>query len=160
MGNTNISGLEINGTEVIGSDGAFSGTVDGTVTGTVSGTLSNATGTSAATRKLSTATATLAGVALSAGSQFVTVTATDANHIVILPAPVVGTEIWLQNGATGYELRTSAPATIAINGGSGANAESAVGAAVLVRAICTSATTWIANTFAADGTEAKLEAAA
>lgn len=155
MGNTNLSGLEINGTEVIGPDGAFSGTVDGA--------LSNATGTSAATMKLSTATATATGATtgtLSAGSQFVTVTSANADHIIILPDPVVGTEIWLQNGATGYELRSSAPATIAINGGSGANAESAVGASVLVRAICTSATTWIANTFAADGTEAKLEAAA
>lgn len=163
MGNTNLTGLAISGTEVIGSDGAFSGTVDGTVTGTVSGALSDATGTSAATMKLSTATATATGATtgtLSAGSQFVTVTSDDANKIIILPAPVVGTEIWLKNGATGYELRSSAPATIAINGGSGASAESAVGASVLVRAICTSATTWIASTFAADGTEAALEAAA
>lgn len=145
-------------TTVITQAGALS-SVSGSLNG-VTGSVSNITGTSAATMKLSTATATLAGVALSAGSQFVTVTSTDANHIVILPAPVVGTEIWLQNGATGYELRTSAPATIAINGGKEANAESAIGASVLVRAICTSATTWIASQFAADGTESKVDAAA
>ena len=152
MGNTNLSGLEINGTEVIGSDGAFSGTVDGT--------LSNATGTSASTLKLATATATTTGATLTAGSQFVTVTATDANHIIILPAPVVGTVIYLQNGATGYELRSSAPATVKINGGAEANAESAIGASTLVRAICTSATTWICSEFAADGTESATDAAA
>jgi hypothetical protein len=84
----------------------------------------------------------------------------DANHIVILPTPTPGTELWIFGGATGGELRSSAPATVAINGGAESNAESAVGANVNVHCICTSATTWVCNTFAADGTEAKLEVAA
>ena len=73
---------------------------------------------------------------------FVTVTASDANHIITLPAPTVGKVIVLRNGATGYELRSSTPASIAINGGSGANAESAIAANTMVIAVCTTATTW------------------
>ena len=97
---------------------------------------------------------------IAAGTSFVSVTSGNAAHIIVLPAPVVGNVIMLMNGATGYELRTSAPASIAINGGSGSNAESAVSANTLVKCVCTSSTTWVANTFATDGTEAKLEAAA
>lgn len=77
-----------------------------------------------------------------AEAAFVTVTSADANHIVALPAPVVGKVIILRNGATGYELRSSAPATIAINGGAGAGAESAIAASTMVIAVCTTATTW------------------
>ena len=62
-------------------------------------------------------------------------------------------------GANGYELRTSNPASIAINGGIGANAESAIGANTLVRCICTSSTTWIATQFSSNGTESAVEVA-
>jgi hypothetical protein len=57
-------------------------------------------------------------------------------------------------------LRTTAPATIAINGGSAANAESAVAANQMVILICESATSWKAFTIASNGTSAGLEAAA
>ena len=77
-----------------------------------------------------------------------------------LPAPVIGDEIWLKNGATGYEIRSSSPTTIAINGGTGADAESAVLANQLVRLVCVSATAWIATNFHTDGTVSALEAAA
>ncbi len=90
---------------------------------------------------------------------FVAVTSANADHIVTLPAPVVGKVIILRNGATGYELRSSAPATIAINGGSGANAESAVAASTMVIAVCTTATTWQAIGLAGT-TLAAVEAAA
>lgn len=83
------------------------------------------------------------GTIAAAGSlQFVTVTSDDANKIVVLPAPTPGTIVILRNGATGYELRSSAPATVAINGGAGANAESAIAANTMVIAVCTTATTW------------------
>ncbi len=91
--------------------------------------------------------------------QFVTVTSAGANNIVVLPAPVVGTIIILRNGATGYELRSNAPATVAINGGAGANAESAIAASTMVIAICTTATTWQAIGLAGT-TLAAVEAAA
>jgi len=91
--------------------------------------------------------------------QFITVTSSNANNIVVLPTPTPGTIVILRNGATGYELRTSAPGTISINGGAGANAESAIAANSMVIAICTSATTWQAIGIAA-ATLAAVEAAA
>lgn len=77
-----------------------------------------------------------------AAAAFVTVTSANAAHIVALPAPVVGQIIVLRNGATGYELRSSAPATVAINGGTGASAESAIAASTMVIAVCTTLTSW------------------
>lgn len=77
-----------------------------------------------------------------AAAAFVTVTSANAAHIVTLPAPVVGQVVILRNGATGYELRSSNPATISINGGAAANAESAIAANTMVIAVCTTATTW------------------
>ncbi len=96
------------------------------------------------------------------GTSFVTVNAdSDADHIIILPTPTPGTVVYLtENGSTGYELRSNDPANVAINGGSGANAESAIGGSTeLVRCVCVSATKWIATQFAADGTESKVTAA-
>jgi hypothetical protein len=109
-----------------------------------------------------TATAAPGGTTgvISDTSTFVTVTCDDANKVITLPAPTPGRVVRIINGATGYELRSSAPATVAINGGSGANAESAIGASVFVEARCVSATAWVVNQYAADGTESKAEAAA
>tara|TARA_A100001515_G_C4574350_1_gene210816 strand:- start:66 stop:743 length:678 start_codon:yes stop_codon:yes gene_type:complete len=97
------------------------------------------------------------------GATFVAVNAdSDANHIVILPSPVVGTVLHIaETGTTGFELRTSAPASIGINAGTGSNAESAIaGATTLVRCVCVSATNWVASQFDADGDESKVEQAA
>lgn len=95
-----------------------------------------------------------------AGASYVTVTSANANHIVALPAPVVGNVIWINVGATGFELRSSAPATIAINGGAEAEAESAIAANSTVLAICISATAWKAIFLDADSDVAKVAAAA
>lgn len=128
--------------------------------GTVGNAATFTTGSqNSAVARTATADGTGTGT-IAAGTSFVSVTSGNAAHIIVLPAPVVGNVIMLMNGGTGYELRTSAPVSIAINGGSGSNAESAVSANTLVKCVCTSSTTWVANTFAADGTEAKLEAAA
>ena len=91
--------------------------------------------------------------------QFVTDTSDDANKIIVLPAPTPGTIVVLRNGGTGYELRSSAPATVAINGGTGSNAESAIAANTMVIAVCTTATTWQAISLAGT-TLAAVEAAA
>ena len=105
-------------------------------------------------------TASLAGQAVADGTTFVTVTSADANHIIILPDSALGTVIRLQNGATGYELRSSSPTTIGINGGTGAAAESAVGASLLVEVIRTTATNWVGSTKTAAGVVAVLQVAA
>tara|TARA_R100001440_G_scaffold51176_3_gene71161 strand:- start:2895 stop:3578 length:684 start_codon:yes stop_codon:yes gene_type:complete len=98
------------------------------------------------------------------GAKFVVVNAGgDANHIVTLPEPVVGDIIHIterNGGTTGFELRTSTPASIGINAGTGSNAESAIaGATTLVRCVCVSSTNWVATQFDADGDESKVEAA-
>jgi hypothetical protein len=108
-------------------------------------------------------TATDAGAAIPAGTSVALVNADgDANHIVILPAPVVGNIIHIiENGTTGYELRTTDPTSIAINGGTASGGESAIaGATTYIRCVCVSSTAWISTQFAADGTESKVEAAA
>jgi len=100
---------------------------------------------------------------IAAGTSVVLVNAdSDADHIIILPAPVVGNIITLiETSDTGYELRTSTPASIAINGGSGSNAESAIaGAITYVKCVCVSSTKWICSQYDADGDESKVEAAA
>lgn len=134
---------------------AFVGSVTGNVTGNLTGQVSY---TSVA--RTATADGTTTGTIADAGMlQFVAVTSANAAHIVILPTPTPGTIVILANGATGYELRTSAPATIAINGGSGASAESAIAANTMVIAVCTTATTWQAIGLAGT-TLAAVEAAA
>lgn len=92
--------------------------------------------------------------------QIVTPTWGNANNIIILPDPDPGKIVIVAGAATGGELRTTSPTTIAINGGTGADAESAVAANQMVVCICESATSWKAFTIASNGTVAGLEAAA
>lgn len=90
----------------------------------------------------------------------VKVTCDQEDKIIVLPAPVPGSIVWLLPSAVGYELRSSDPETVAINGGTGEAAEAAIPAANLIRCVCTSATTWVCNKYAANGTESKVDAAA
>lgn len=107
-------------------------------------------------------TASSSGTQIPDGSmiQFVTPTWSNANYILILPPPVPGRIVIIAGASTGGELRTTSPTTIAINGGTGADAESAIAANKLVFAICESATSWKALGIASDGTVAGIEAAA
>lgn len=117
---------------------SFVGALTGDVTGNVDGNVSFPV-----VARTATADGTTTGTIAAAGLfQFVTVTASSADHIIILPAPTPGTIVLLAVGANGFELRSSAPATVAINGGAEANAESAIPANTLVFMVCTSATTW------------------
>jgi hypothetical protein len=119
------------------------------------------TGKMGAVARTATAAGLTTGTIADAGLlQFVQVTVADANHIIILPTPTPGRIVILNNGATGYELRSSAPATVAINGGAEADAESAIAANSTVIAICISATAWKAIFLDADGDVAKVAAAA
>ncbi len=113
------------------------------------------------TRVTATATAdgTTTGTILN-GNCFVTVTSDDANKIIILPAPIPGTIVKLLNGATGYELRSSSPTTVGINGGTGANVESAIGANIYVIMECVSATAWLGSTLTTAGVKGVVEVAA
>lgn len=92
--------------------------------------------------------------------QVVIVTSGNADHIIVLPPPVVGTIVVLHNGATGYELRTTDPATIAINAGTGSAGESAIAANSTCIMICVTTTAWKGFFLDADSDLAKVEAAA
>jgi len=96
-----------------------------------------------------------------AGSRVVQVTSANAAHLVTLPAPTVGRELLLINtSGVAFELQSSAPTTISINGGAGASASSTLAlTALLIRCVCISATQWIANSHVAAGTESAVEAA-
>jgi hypothetical protein len=114
----------------------------------------------AAIARTATATgATTGTIAAHGAMQHVTVTSGNNDHIIILPTPTPGVMVVLTN-ANIYELRSSAPATVAINGGTGTAAESAIPADSVVIAICNSATSWRAFYMDADGDVAKVEAAA
>ena len=101
------------------------------------------------------------GTVIADGTSVATVTVnTDLNDVVVLPAPVPGNVVWLLSAAVAYELRSSTPASIEINGGSGAGAESAVAVTDYVtRCVCLDATHWIVTHYAADGTESAADAA-
>jgi hypothetical protein len=108
-------------------------------------------------------TATDAGVAIPAGTAVASINADgDANHIVILPAPVVGNIInIIETATTGYELRSSNPEEIGINGGTADGAESAIaGAITYIKCVCVSDSSWICSQYDADGDESKVAAAA
>ena len=154
MGNKlNLTGFSVSDANVCTASGGFVGDVTGDITGDVTGSVTTAAGTI-------TAGASGSAISTTGSRTFLVVTSANADHWVTLPAPSIGLEIWLAVGANGCELRTSDPTTISINGGYGANAESAIATSQLVRCICTSATTWIATNFDVDGTVTALEAAA
>ncbi len=92
--------------------------------------------------------------------EFIAVTSASADNIIVLPTPVVGKKITLNVGANGFELRSNSPTTVGINGGTGADAESAIAANSTILAICVSATSWKAFFLDADSDVAKVEAAA
>jgi len=108
-----------------------------------------------------TSTGATTGTLTDLGVDFtVLVTSANADHIIILPAPVVGRTIRLLNqSATAYELRSSTPASIAINGGTGASAESAIPASSVATITCRTAIGWSGFT-TTGATLASIEAAA
>lgn len=107
-----------------------------------------------------TATSTGAKLDENKAIQFVVPTWDAATNILILPNPDPGKIVIIAGAATGGELRSSAPTTVGINGGTGADAESAVAASEMVIAICESATSWKAFKITSNGTTSGLEAAA
>lgn len=119
-------------------------------------------GTQGAVARTATADGTTTGTIADGGLlQFVVVTCDDANKIIVLPTPTPGTIVVLHNGATGYELRSSAPTTVLINGGTGGAAvESAIPANSTAIMICVTATAWKGFFMDADSDLAKVEAAA
>jgi len=153
----------IGGNATVTGNAAISGTAAVTGTSTLTGAVTATAGVQCSTvARTATDDGTGDGTIADGTSTVLLDADGDANHICVLPTPTPGNIVYIiEDGTTGYELRSSAPATIAINGGTGANAESAIaGATTYVRCVCTSATTWVCNQYAADGTESKVTAAA
>lgn len=94
------------------------------------------------------------------GTTIAIVTSSVNTKSATLPTPTPGNVLFIYCGANGYNLISNAPATVAINGGSGSGAKLAVAATDLLLAICTSATTWQVIKIGADGTPASAGAAA
>ena len=116
----------------------------------------------AATNGTITATADGTGTAVIPSGGFWTVSSGNAAHWVTLPAPIPGTIVYLNTAAdsTGFEIRSTAPASIGINAGTGSNAESDIAGGVdLVRLVCVSATNWVGTQYVSAGTEAAITAA-
>lgn len=131
--------------------------IEANVTGNVTGNVSGYALKSAAV------TATEAGDGtgiIPAGVTHAVITSSANTKLVTLPAPVPGLHLILVMGANGCKVRSSAPTTIGINGGTGAAVASAIAADTEVVLECMSATSWKAWTVAADGTWAELAAAA
>tara|TARA_R100000458_G_C8243529_1_gene221988 strand:+ start:112 stop:858 length:747 start_codon:yes stop_codon:yes gene_type:complete len=134
--------------------------MSGQETGTISacGTIDVA----AASNSTVTATVDGTGTGVIPGGGFYTVSSGNAAHWVTLPAPVPGTVVYLNTAAdsTGFEIRSTAPGSVGINGGTGGSAESDIAAGVnLVRLQCVSATNWIGTQWVAAGTEAAITVA-
>jgi hypothetical protein len=119
-------------------------------------------GVQGTTARTATADGLTTGTIADAGKlQFIIVTCDDANKIIVLPTPTPGTIVILHNGATGYELRSSAPSTVLINAGTGGPAvESAIPANSTAVMFCVTATAWKGFFMDADSDLAKVEAAA
>lgn len=94
------------------------------------------------------------------GTDVAVITSANADHIATLPDAPIGHLVVLIVAATGYELRSHAPATVGINGGTGAGAESAIAANTVVWAQRTTATNWIAWSRVAAGTLSVVQVAA
>lgn len=143
---------------------------DGNLIGTVgtgevvTALIADANVTPAKTNIVEARTATADGLTtgiISDTTTHVTVTSADANHIITLPTPTPGRMLVINVAATGFELRSNAPTTVLINGGTGGAAvESAIPANSTIIAICITATAWKAIFLDADSDVAKVEAAA
>jgi hypothetical protein len=139
MASTHFSGPVV-------SSGGFTGAVTGAVTGDVTGDVNGYV-----TRQVEAVTVNSTGVAISADTDFASLTSANAAHIAILPAPVVGKVVRGAIAGTGCEIRSSVPTGIMVNGVTGAGVESALAANASFEATCVGATKWILLNFSSTG---------
>lgn len=112
---------------------------------------SNETGLAVATRAVVPTSDGLTTGQLLATDTHITVASANADHIVTLP-PIADVpllkEIWGQNGATAFEMRTPATSNTFINGADADSAESVVAANAAFMVKKVSDTRWVLMTFA------------
>ncbi len=153
---TNAYAVEIDVTSTTGALNVVGGHVD------FGANVTCATGLQTAALGRTPTTAGAGNGLIADGTTMVTVAdGGNAAFWLTLPTPTPGNVVYLLSSgdSTGYEVRTDTPASVGINGGGGANFESAIAAAItLVRFVCVSVTLWIASQWDADGDESKVEA--
>jgi hypothetical protein len=143
MANTHYSGPIV-------SAGGFTGDLTGDVTGDVTGAVTGDVN-GYVTRQSEDVTVNSTGVAISADTDFASLTSANANHIAILPSPVVGKVVRGAIAGTGCEIRSSVPTGIAINGTTGSGVEAALAADASFEAVCVGDTKWILHNFSSTG---------
>jgi len=149
-----LRNVGLTGDLTVGGDAAVTGAI--TAASLVVASLSN----TPVARTATTTGATTGTIADAGVFQHVNVTSDSAAKIIILPTPTPGTIVVLAVTSTGYELRSSAPSTVLIGGGTGGAAvESAIPADSVAVLYCTSATSWLGFTITGT-TLAAVEAAA
>jgi hypothetical protein len=118
-------------------------------------------GKQAAVARTATADGLTTGIIADGGMlQHITVTSANATDVITLPTPTPGTMVVLNVGSNGFKLQSSAPATVGINGGTGASAKSTIAASSTLVMICVSATSWKGFFLDGDSDVAKVPAAA
>lgn len=138
----------------------ISGSVAATGTHTQTGAVIASVGLQAvATAVTATTDGTGTGI-VPVNTSHVTVTSSSSANIVTLPAPTPGRRLILFVGANGYNLQSTTPASIGINGGTGSGVKSAVSANVTVYLTCVSATAWVGFQQTSAGTVSAVAVAA
>lgn len=102
------------------------------------------------TARTATADGTGTG-AIAAGTSSVAVTSDSASKYINLPPPVAGNSIMLNVGSNGFRLQTTTPASISINGISGASNYLQVPANSQAFAFCLSSTAFMVFIFTSSG---------
>lgn len=126
----------------------------------VVGTLLSALGLKVTpTARTATADGTTTGTIGDTESWITAANGGDANNIIKLPTPTPGRVVVITTTGA-LEVRSSTPASIGINGGTGASAESALPAGCIAVFFCLTATAWLAFQMASNGDLTKVEVAA
>lgn len=96
------------------------------------------------TTRIPTSDGTTTGTIAEAGRlQVILVTSASSANILVLPPPIPGTIVVLiSTNTTGYNLQSTAPATVGINGGLGATVKSAIPASTTCILVCETALAW------------------
>lgn len=150
--------LTVTGAATVSTTLGVSGLLTASASVAVTGKVTATTGIQARAVAVTATTDGLTTGIIPVDCSVVTVTSSVNTKLVTLPTPTPGVVVWINAEATGYGLRSDTPASVAINGGTGAAVKSAVSAKTL-RCYCSSATTWVVTAFGADGTVSALAAA-
>ena len=158
---TNRYGLVLTGTDTSGEVDVTIGLGADSVT-TVSGNLTVAGGGITITPVVvaaADATGLGGGALIPELDSLISATSDSVHKAIVLPDPVLGRSLRIINVGA-FELKTSDPSNVAINGGTGSNVESAIAANMIVDCVCTTTTTWVCTQTNSVGVQSPVQVAA